>query len=220
MMRMASHDLKNPLSIIWGYVELVRGDIEAGNMPEMQLINGITRALDRMDKLIDELLDAERLKRESRFRDNLIHPAQIIRQSIVETEEAVGNKKQKIVENIGADLPPLMGDATQLRQAMINFLTNAIKYTPQGGTITVHASADAGKFHFAVEDTGIGIPLDMQSGIFNQLYRAMRPEIADIEGTGVGLSLVKEIVDRHKGQVWFRSQEGEGSVFGFWIPIQ
>lgn len=220
MMRMASHDLKNPLSIIWGYVELIRSDIQEGMMPDIKLVDGIVRSLNRMEELIEELLNAERLERESRFRDSPIQPDQIIRHSIDEMAEGIQRSQLQLVENIGPELPSLSGDPTQLRQAMVNLLSNAVKYTPEGGVITVHANVDGDRFHFSVEDTGIGIPKSMQGSIFNQLYRAMRPEIEHIEGTGVGLSLVKEIVERHGGQVWFRSEEGQGSIFGFWIPVQ
>lgn len=219
MMRMASHDLKNPISIIWGYIELIRSDIESGIMPDLALVDGVVRALTRMDELIEELLDTDRLERESRFRNSLVNPEQLIKQSIQEVMENLERKNHQLIENYHDELPPLKGDSTQLRHAMVNLLSNAIKYTPEGGTITVHASADSVEFRYSVEDTGIGIPDEMQEGLFSQLYRAMRPEIEQIEGTGFGLSLVKEIIQRHGGDVWFQSAVGEGSMFGFWIPI-
>lgn len=219
MMRMASHDLKNPISIIWGYVELLRADIQSDIMPDIGLIEGIIRALTRMDELVEELLDTDRLERESRFRDSIVKPNLIIEQSLQEIIDNLNHKKLQLVENYPYELPAIQGDSTQLRQAMVNLLSNAIKYTPEGGTITVNARSDDKNFHYSVEDTGIGIPDDMQEGIFSQLYRAERPEIAHIEGTGVGLSLVKEIIQRHGGDVWFKSEEGVGSEFGFWIPL-
>lgn len=220
MIRMASHDLKNPLGIMMGYVELIRNDVANENMPDIELVEGAMRAIKKMDKLIEELLDAKRLERETQYRKALVNTENLIVQAVAEFEEQVAKKKIELVDNTSIELPPIAGDGAQLKHAMINLISNAIKYTPEKGSITIHASADGNRFHFSVEDTGIGIPENMQEGIFNQLYRAIRPEIADIQGTGVGLSLVKEIVERHNGQVWFRSRDGEGSVFGFWVPIQ
>lgn len=219
MMRMASHDLKNPISIIWGYVELLRVDIQNDVVPDIQLVEGIVRALTRMDELIEELLDTDRLERESRFRDSIVKPNLIIEQSLQEVIDNLQRKRLHLVENYPFELPSLQGDPTQLRQAMVNLLSNAIKYTPEGGTITITGKADDESFQYSVEDNGIGIPKALQDGIFSQLYRAERPEIEGIEGTGVGLSLVREIIHRHGGDVWFKSEEGIGSVFGFWIPL-
>ena len=220
MIRMASHDLKNPLGIMMGYVELIRNDVNNNDMPDVELVDGAMRAIKKMDKLIEELLDAKRLERETQYRKALVNTEHLITLAVAEFEQQLAKKKIALVDNTSLELPPIAGDGTQLRQAMINLISNAIKYTPKDGTITIHASADGNRFHFSVEDSGIGIPENMQEGIFNQLYRAMRPEIEDIKGTGFGLSLVKEIIERHNGQVWFRSREGEGSVFGFWVPIQ
>ncbi len=220
MIRMASHDLKNPLGIMMGYVELIRNDVSNEMMPDIELVDGAMRAIKKMDKLIEELLDAKRLERETQYRKALVNTENLITQAVAEFEQQLAKKKIELVDKTALELPPIAGDGTQLRQAMINLISNAIKYTPTDGIIAIHASADGNRFHFSVEDSGIGIPENMQEGIFNQLYRAMRPEIEDIKGTGFGLSLVKEIIERHNGQVWFRSREGEGSVFGFWVPIQ
>ena len=220
MIRMASHDLKNPLGIMMGYVELIRNDVSNETMPDIELVDGAMRAIKKMDKLIEELLDAKRLERETQYRKALVNTENLITQAVAEFGQQIAKRKIDLVDNTSLELPPIAGDGAQLRQAMINLISNAIKYTPDGGAVTIHASADGNRFHFSVEDSGIGIPEDMQEGIFNQLYRAMRPEIEEIKGTGFGLSLVKEIIERHNGQVWFRSREGEGSVFGFWVPIQ
>jgi signal transduction histidine kinase len=100
---------------------------------------------------------------------------------------------------------------------MNNLLGNAIKYTPDGGTITINIYTEEDRFYFTVKDTGYGIPADQQLHIFEANFRA--PATAHIGGTGVGLSLVKEVIERHGGQVWFTSEEGHGSTFGFWLPL-
>lgn len=219
MLRMASHDLKNPLNIAVGYVDLLEATIQEGEVPDVDWVREVSHALERMNNLIDELLDAERIERESQFRSTTFDPTELIQEAISDVEEQIARKKQTLVRDIAADLGPLTGDHTQLRQAMVNYLSNAIKYTPNGGTLTVHAHISDSQFNFIVEDTGLGIPEQLQDKIFKRGYRAYRDTIATIEGSGVGLSLVAEICRRHHGNVWFESQENVGSKFGFWIPI-
>jgi signal transduction histidine kinase len=219
MLRMASHDLKNPLNIAVGYVDLLEATVREGEIPDVDWIREVAHALDRMNNLIDELLDAERIERESQFRSTTFDPAELIQEAISDIEEQIVRKKQKLVRDIDANLVPLTGDHTQLRQAMVNYLNNAIKYTPNDGTLTVRAKISDNQFNFIVEDTGLGIPERLQDKIFKRGYRAYRETIAQIDGSGIGLSLVAEICRRHHGNVWFESQENVGSKFGFWIPV-
>jgi signal transduction histidine kinase len=128
-------------------------------------------------------------------------------------------RQQTLTQNIQPTLRPLKGDFERLREAIKNLLDNASKYTPEGGSITITASSEEERFTFSVKDNGYGIPADQQSAIFQPYFRARNVATQHISGTGVGLSLVKEIVERHGGQVWFISKEGEGSTFGFWLPI-
>jgi signal transduction histidine kinase len=102
---------------------------------------------------------------------------------------------------------------------MENYITNAIKYTPAGGSITVRAYTQDERFYFVVEDTGIGIrPEDLPS-LFDPYFRSDRAETADIEGVGIGLSLVKRVVERHDGGVWAENRSEGGSRFGLWLPL-
>jgi signal transduction histidine kinase len=219
MLRMASHDLKNPLGVIEGYIELIRADTEQGEMPDPRCVEGITAAAGRMHNLIEELLDADRIDRETRLLSGLIRPGAVIREIVDEFRPQLQQKNLTLATQIKSDLLPLRGNLTQVRQAMVNLLSNAIKYTPPGGTITVSATERANTFSFSVQDTGIGIPKALQSDLFQRGYRAMREGITGIEGSGMGLSLVAEICRRHRGGVWFNSEEGVGSTFGFWLPI-
>ena len=220
MLRMASHDLKNPLNIAVGYVTLIQNDIRNELTIEPQWVDEIYRALVRMDGLIDELLDEERIDRESKFRSGSIDMHELIQTAINEINALAKHKDQHIQVNLAGEIPIVQGDQAQLRQAMINYLSNAVKYTPQSGTIKVEAYADEDRFHFMVEDNGIGIPEELQPAIFQQGYRAERDAISEIAGNGVGLSLVAEICRRHRGRAWFESEAGIGSRFGLWIPIQ
>jgi signal transduction histidine kinase len=117
------------------------------------------------------------------------------------------------------DVPSVTINPVLIRESMENLIGNAIKYTPEGGRIVVRAYVQEGAVHFNVEDNGIGIPKDHLPRIFETFYRAKQPGSEGIEGRGLGLSLVKTIIERHGGEVWVESEQGSGSRFGFWIPI-
>lgn len=96
---------------------------------------------------------------------------------------------------------------------------NAIKYTPDEGEIDVKTRVENTMFHFSVKDTGYGIPEDQQARLFERFYRAKSRATEHIDGTGLGLSLVKSVIERHGGHVWFESKPGVGSTFGFQVPL-
>jgi two-component system phosphate regulon sensor histidine kinase PhoR len=114
---------------------------------------------------------------------------------------------------------PLMvwGDERLLRQVLSNLVDNALKYTPQGGCVAVDARAEAGQVIFEVSDTGPGIPLEAQSDVFEQFYR-LPDQPDEVKGTGLGLTIVKSIVEQHSGRVWVTSQPGQGSTFSVSLP--
>ncbi len=219
MLRMASHDLKNPLNIAVGYVTLMQAELADGQPIDPLWVDELLKSLVRMNRLIDELLDEQRIERESRFRSGSINILELLDDVVGEMGEQTTRKNQILTQHFQNDYPPLQGDRSQLRQAMINYISNAIKYTPEGGKIEIEAYIDQGRFYFIVSDNGVGIPEAMQAEVFQPGYRAERADILGISGSGVGLSLVAEICRRHRGQVWFESEEGVGSRFGFWVPL-
>jgi hypothetical protein len=111
------------------------------------------------------------------------------------------------------------GEFAYFRQVMVNLISNAIKYTPHRGKITVRLEQHGLRAFFDVTDTGYGISEDRQKRLGQRFYRAQEPGTEHIEGTGLGLSLVKTIIERSKGNFWFKSEQGKGSTFGFWLPI-
>jgi two-component system, OmpR family, clock-associated histidine kinase SasA len=106
-----------------------------------------------------------------------------------------------------------------LRQAVTNFVNNSIKYTPDEGHIEVRLSTDQTRIMFEVEDNGYGISEERQGRLFQRFYRAREDATEHIPGTGLGLSLVKTVIERHGGKVWVRSALGKGSTFGFSLPL-
>src|SRR5690606_14556866 len=112
------------------------------------------------------------------------------------------------------------GDGPLLREAAVNLIGNAIQYTPDGGRIDVVVSASGGGIEFSVSDTGYGIPPETRDKLFQPLARAGSKEARRQAGTGFGLYLVKRIIERHGGNVFFRSVRPQGSTFGFWLPAE
>lgn len=222
MLRMMTHDLKNPINIIWGYIDLLRVDTLQNLPADQRFIDGILRAVQRMDNLIEDTLKTEKFMSadgQMHRRQNIL-PTDLIQQILDDLHEFVIEKHLTIVKEYSPNIDKILGDRLQIQEAIMNLVSNAIKYTPKGGTITLHAHIEGDRFYFSVEDTGLGIPKDLQGQLFKQFYRATRPQIDGIVGSGLGLSLVKTAVENHQGQVWFKSEENVGSTFGFWIPLE
>ncbi len=221
MLQMLSHNLKNPMNIVWGYVDLLRIDSEDGKSTDPRFVDSILRALQRMEILIDETLAASRHITEdfAMLQRDVFAPTKTISDLLYDMNSLAEAKSLTIVRDIQPDMAPFLAWAFQMREAMANLLGNAIKYTPEGGTLTVQARRDDERFSFSVQDTGIGIPGHLQAQLFTEYYRAERPALREIPGTGLGLSLVKKIVQAHEGDVWFQSKEHDGSTFGLWVPV-
>ncbi len=219
MLQMASHDLKNPLGVMVGYLDMLREDTQSGILPDMQFVDGMFRALERMDELIKTLLSQERIDQQSSTSRQKIDIYKLLEQVMADMEDSARAMNHTMQLEVADGIPALSGDPVELREALGNLISNAIKYTPPGGTITIRMSAEDERFFFSVVDTGLGIPADQQNDIFNKYFRAKQAATAEIEGTGLGLSLVKSVVERHGGTVWFQSEENMGSTFGFWLPL-
>lgn len=219
MLQMASHDLKNPIGVLRGYLDVIRGDAKNGVPPEPGFLENMYKAIARMETLVSNLLDIQRAEHSSPLRRDLIDPYELIQAVIDDITPGVQARRHTLIQNIQSGLRPLKGDFTRLREAMDNLIENAIKYTPEGGQITISLFTEDERFNFNVKDTGLGIPADQQSRVFQPYFRARQAGMENIAGTGLGLSLVKEVIERHGGQIWFTSAENQGSTFGFWLPL-
>ena len=220
MIRMASHDLRNPLNNILGYIDLVKMSIAPEHLTEEleEYIGSLHRSAKIMQSLIDDLLTLERVEseRESEWQEFDLGGLVV---EVVESERNGAFLKQITLElQREPTTASVFGSMMQLRQAISNLIGNAVKYTPDGGHVTVRFSQEGQRLHFSVKDTGYGISPERQARLFERFYRAREPGTDHIPGTGLGLSLVKTVVERHGGQVWFESEPGVGSTFGFWLP--
>ncbi|MDX2160412.1 MAG: ATP-binding protein [bacterium] len=219
MLRMASHDLRSPLALIVGYVNLVAMDTT--DKPEIQeYLQVIERSTGKMRGLLDDLLRVEQIRNSPLELHQQVDYRALITTVLNDMRPLVDGKQQDVSAELRLDdLHGIRVNPFLIREAMENLITNAIKYTPEGGKIRVKSYRQTDRLYFMVEDTGIGIPRDVLPRLFQSFFRVHQPGTERVEGRGLGLSLVKTIIERHQGEVWVESEVGHGSTFGFWIPI-
>lgn len=213
-----SHELRTPLTTIRANIDLMR----MFKTYDKESIDAITSESGRMLRMVDDLLmlaQAETgnltMAHEKVSLDGLLlevyRTAQVLagdRVTVVLTEE---------------DQAEVMGDADRLKQVLLNLVTNALKYTPPGGKISLGVTKKKGFARFSVSDTGPGIPLEDQPHIFNHFYRVeksrVRAKVSDVTGAGLGLAIAKWIVEAHDGRIQVVSAEGQGATFFVWLPL-
>jgi signal transduction histidine kinase len=162
----------------------------------------------------------ERIEQAAQYKDYIDFDLRdLVNKTFADNESRAKLSKQTLTLEI-PDAPTIInGDPVQLGEALSNLINNAIKYTPDKGTIEVRLIQDGENALFEVKDNGYGIPNDQQDKLFQPFYRAQMDETASIEGTGLGLHLVKNIVERHSGTIWLESVHKKGSTFSVMIPL-
>ncbi len=219
MVRMTSHDLKKPLSRVLGYGSLLLDDADKDslNVEQRQYLQRMFRAGEEMLELINDILDLEQL-RSSHIKTKLVSVPAVLQEVIERYQSDMEAKNQKLQQEIAPDLPEVVGDPLLLSQALSNLVENAVKYTPETGTITTRLCQQKNYLRIEIEDTGFGIPESAQSQLFQEFYRVRSRNTAHIGGTGLGLSLVRSIAEAHSGRIGVKSQEGVGSTFYLELP--
>jgi PAS domain S-box-containing protein len=220
MIRIASHDLRSPLGIIGGYLSIIREDMGAAITPtQEQYFESMLQGLERIDRLTTDFLSLERLQSAKQAPCDPVDLDMLVNKAVYDARGAAMRKTLTFyAETPGAPLL-VTGEETDLYEAIVNLIGNALKYTPPLGAVQVKLSVSDNQACFIVEDTGIGIPDEYQARLFQSFFRVKTLETRDIPGTGLGLHLVKKIVDRHRGTILFQSTHGQGSMFGFTIPL-
>lgn len=231
---LASHQLRTPLSAINWYGEmLLSGDAGKLNKTQHEYIKEIFQGNQRMIDLVNSLLDVSRLE-VGKLPDK---PAPTDLSALIgslekELAAEVASKQLKFTKQLST-MPLVVADPKQLRMIVQNLLSNAVKYTPAKGSVTVRlrkataADLAAAKLRgtdphlfFSVQDTGYGIPTEQQPNIFGKLFRADNVRKLDVEGTGLGLYIVREVVEKLGGRVWFESIESVGTTFYIVLPLR
>jgi len=214
-----SHDLKQPIGVVKGYVELLEMQVPDLDPRARHYMDMIYGALENMRKLIEDMLDLARLDAGIDLAHDPVLPMMLVVSAVEWVRPAAEAKSMQIVTHIPENLPPVRGDAARLTQILVNLVHNAVKYTPPSGIITITAEKHESMIRLSVRDNGIGISPDDQRAIFNRFFRVRRPETENIEGSGIGLTLVKQLIDLHGGQIGLESRLGEGTTFTVSLPI-
>jgi signal transduction histidine kinase len=213
-----SHDLRSPLASISGYAALLplAGEL---NETQQEFVQGIKLSAVKMTTLTDHLLDLGKVEARVGMEMKPCQLVTVINKAVKSLREQVGAKEIVLQLDFPPGLPLVQGNQVRLDQVVSNLVGNAIKFTSEGGMVTVSAREEKGKVVVEVKDTGVGIAPEDQVHLFEKFYRVSSEETSDIEGTGLGLAIVKSIVEGHGGRVWVKSQLGQGSTFGFALPI-
>ena len=218
---MASHDLKTPLAAVQSYLQVMLGGFvgELSDEHSHMLKRSSVRIQELFD-LINRFLDLAQIEKGKVVEEMEMISLQDVLNSCVEDIEVLATEKsQKLIAEIPSDLPATYGSANHLRQVVTNLLSNGVKFTPDGGSITLRAQEKDTHIEVAVMDTGVGIAPEDLPRLFEQFFRGKGAATA--KGTGLGLSIVKRIVEAHQGEIWVESPyiEGQpGARFVFTLP--
>jgi two-component system sensor histidine kinase VicK len=220
MMQLASHDLRSPLGVAFGYLDVLLEDLQPLTPFHEKALQGIETALNRMQTLVTELLDLDRIESGVDQISEPIDIGTLVADVMLDYAESARMKRQQLELLSGAGSPIINGDPPRLKQALSNLISNAVKYTPEGGQITVRLSRVEQRVLIEVQDTGYGIPASAQAKLFQRFFRAKAPGTENIPGMGLGLSLAKAVIDQHGGKITVESETGQGSTFQVWLPIR
>jgi signal transduction histidine kinase len=218
----AAHELRNPLTPILGYLELLLDDSSASLSQDQRDTLGILwKHVIRLQTITSDLLDMARI--EAGQIELVLRPTDLralISMVGAEYRPQLAAKKQQLQLDIGASVPEALCDETRATQIVSNLLSNASKYTPPKGQISIQLEqAEEGFLRIAVSDTGIGIADEDQINMFSAFFRARDPAAAQARGTGLGLHITRLLVELHGGQIWFTSRHNAGSTFYVTLPI-
>jgi PAS domain S-box-containing protein len=216
-----SHELRTPLTSITGYLEMLR-DGYGGELSDNQqsMLDVVDRNSRRLLSLIEDVLTLSRIE-SGAFRMNRIDIdlRSALNSAVQVLVPSARNNDLEMHIDIAADIGTVTGDGDQLERVFLNLLSNAIKFTPGGGRVSVVAYRDERSVNVSVSDTGIGVPIEEQPRLFSRFFRASTAHAHAVQGTGLGLTIVKSIVERHGGSVSLQSAPGVGTTVYVELPV-
>lgn len=222
IIHIASHDLRTPLIHIQDFLSQCREELSDVFTPEQnQRLHVMQAAARDMEHIIANILSLKRIDAQHREAQPIVWN-QLISRVLETTRDEFEGHQHTLTVDVAPDLPLTFGNPFKLERAIHNLVHNAIKYTSSGGHITVRAFKKPygvqSTVVVEVEDDGIGITTEEQACLFKPFYRVQQASTEHIPGTGLGLSMVKSVIEEHNGNVYVDSVPGQGSVFGFWVP--
>jgi two-component system phosphate regulon sensor histidine kinase PhoR len=225
-----SHELRTPLTSIKGYIEALLDGAKDDPETSTKFLDIILKQSDRLNLILEDLLQLSRIESgQILFKREPLPIQRVIERTLAMIKPLADKKGHKLVSLVKDNLPAVLGDEDRLMQVLSNLLDNAVKYTPEKGTITVAArpvSDDAERpamataVELCVSDTGLGIPDQDRPRIFERFYRVDKARSRELGGTGLGLAIVKHIVEGLGGRVWVEANAPTGSRFVVRLPVQ
>ena len=212
-----SHELRTPISALRALLENLLDGVER---PDPETLQVMLAQTERLGRLVDQLLELSRLESGDvpMVRERFALPPLVAR-VLSEIDVMRVRRDVELAQDLPKDLPPVYADAERVHQVLFNLLDNAVRFTPPGGRVTVHASTKNGSVDVAVADTGPGIASEHLPRVFERFYRVDPGRSRDEGGTGIGLAIARSVVEAHGGRIWAESQPGKGSVFTFELPV-
>jgi two-component system sensor histidine kinase/response regulator len=214
-MSIASHELKTPLASVKAYVQLLDRSLEKDERIKGYLDRTLAQ-INKLNSLIVDLLDTSRIENgRLKFNESLFNFNKLINESVEMISHIYPDYKIRVS---GESNALIRGDETRLEQVILNYMTNAVKYSPDIRELELHSTIQNNFLIVSVKDFGIGIPKDSQADVFRKFYR-VEGTARRFQGLGVGLYICFEIIRRHNGKCWLESEVGKGSTFYFSLPI-
>ncbi|HEX6385713.1 MAG TPA: ATP-binding protein, partial [Anaerolineae bacterium] len=213
-----SHELRTPLTFVKGYVDLLMdgemGLLTAEQQSAIQIISDKTNEITR---LIDDIITLQRIDA-GNLQLGLVSMAELVQMAVM-AHRLVADKKGLSIESVLADGKGWVYiDKGRINQVLDNLIGNAMKFSPDGGTITVAVREEGDSVYVIISDQGIGVPAGKRQRIFERFYQVDGSSRRRFGATGIGLAIVKRIIDAHKGKIWVESEVGKGSSFFFVLP--
>jgi len=214
-----SHELRTPLASIKGFAStLLRTDVKWSEEEQKDFLQTIDHETNRLTRLINDLLDMSRIEGGGIKLDKRDY-------QIAEVLDSIGEHLSSLTERhrleviVPPELPPVFVDEMRIGQVLTNLVENAVKFSAEGTLITIEAQSADDRVNVIVSDEGVGIPIEFQDKLFDRFYQAESIVAGKKSGTGLGLSICRGIIEAHGGRIWVASQPGEGSKFGFTLPV-
>jgi len=216
-----SHELKLPMTSIKGYSDLMlSGATGQLNENQTSFLTTIRNNVNRMATLVSDLADISRIESGNlRIEPREVPVWDVIDEVVTLTRTQVTQKNQTVTVDIPKELPKAWCDRNRLAQILTNLVSNANKYTPEGGAIIVHATLDTNLIQIKVEDNGLGMTPEDQQKLFSKFFRSADDKVREAPGTGLGLSITKNLIELQGGTIWFESEFRKGTSFYFTVPI-
>jgi PAS domain S-box-containing protein len=217
-----SHDLRTPLMFMRGYASMLPTVGELSDKQE-DYVQKILQGVAQINDMVSDLLDLGRIEAGVGIKHEPCHLIGVLVEAVDMMRAQAAAKGITLSSESSERNVTVDGDAGLLRRAVTNLIENAIKYTPEGGAVTVELSArtngEGKQAMISITDTGLGIAPEDQVRLFEKFYRIKRNEASDVKGTGLGLAIVKSVVERHGGKVWVESELNKGSTFHVSLPL-